>query len=327
MQRSLRTLAPVSDLNGAPCPACGGELAPWRFIPVAEPELGDVRYRLDRCARCGSAVTVGSAPSQAHETGAYQPGDPRLYRLALPLLRAFDRQRLALLRALAPPPARLLDAGAGRGRFLAAARAAGYDAFGIEPSARGAQAAALLGAPVEQVTIEDAVIDDGSLDVVSLWHVLEHIERPRAALERLARWLRPDGGLLVGVPKLASLQARLGRERWYHYDVPRHRTHFTVRGLMSLLAASGFTVIGTRQLLLEHNLFGMWESLMNRVTSNPSYLYNVLKRNAPVRSADLPISAVGLIGAPVAAFAEVLAGVSGHGGTVAILARRRDGYH
>jgi SAM-dependent methyltransferase len=317
----------VPDLDGALCPACGGELSPWRFIPAAEPDLGDMRYLLDRCARCGSAVTVGPAPAQVHETGAYQPGKPRLYRAALPLLHAFDRQRLALVRELATPPARLLDAGAGRGRFVAAARADGYDAFGIEPSARGAHAAALLGAPVEQVGIEEALIDDRSLDLVTLWHVLEHIERPGAALEQLGRWLRPGGGLLVGVPNLASLQARLGRERWYHYDVPRHRVHFTVRGLNTLLTANGFTVLGARHLLLEHNPFGMWESLMNRLTSNPSYLYNLLKRNAPLRSFDLPISVVGLAGAPMAAFGELLAGLSGRGGTVAILARRSDGYH
>jgi SAM-dependent methyltransferase len=322
MRRSLRTLARVPDLDGALCPACGGELTPWRFIPAAEPDLGDVRYRLDRCARCGSAVTAGPAPVHAHDTGAYQPGAPRLYRLALPLLRTFDRQRLSLLRPFAPPPGRLLDAGAGRGRFVATARAAGYDAFGIEPSARGAQAAALLGAPVEQVGIEDALIAERSLDAVTLWHVLEHIERPSTALERLRGWLRPGGMLLVGVPNLASLQARLGRERWYHYDVPRHRVHFTVRGLTTLLAASGFTVLGTRQLLLEHNMFGMWESAMNRITSNPSYLYNVLKRNAPLRSRDLPLSVVGLAGVPLAAFAEGLAGLSGRGGTVAVLAAR-----
>ena len=272
-------------------------------------------------------MTAGPPGTQAHDTGAYQPGAPRLYRLALPLLRAFDRQRLAILRPVAPPPARLLDAGAGRGRFVATARVAGYDAFGIEPSARGAQAAALLNVPVAQVGIEDAQIDMGSLDAITLWHVLEHIDRPSAALERLRSWLRPDGVLLVGVPNLASVQAGLGRERWYHYDVPRHRVHFTVRGLTTLLAASGFTVLRTRQLLLEHNVFGMWESVMNRITTNPSYLYNVLKRNAPLRSRDLPISAVGIAGAPVAALAELIAGLSGRGGTIAVLARRAGEYH
>jgi hypothetical protein len=74
--------------------------------------------------------------------------------------------------------------------------------------------------------------------------------------------------------------------------------------------------------LLEHNPFGMWQTLVSRFTSYPSYVYNVLKRNAPLRSADLAISAAALPLAPLAGALELLAGRRGHGGTVAVLARR-----
>jgi hypothetical protein len=126
----------------------------------------------------------------------------------------------------------------------------------------------------------------------------------------------------VGVPNLASVQARLGGERWYHLDVPRHRVHFTPAGLDDLLRANGFTPVRTHHLLAEHNPFGMWQSLVSRLTTQPSYLYNLLKRNAPVRSPDLAITALALPLAPVAALAELAAGLAGRGGTVAVLARR-----
>jgi SAM-dependent methyltransferase len=262
-------------------------------------------------------VTLGDIPSGLYEAGAYRPGDPRLYALARPLLGRFDRQRLAFVRTLAPPPARLLDAGAGRGRFVAAARLAGYDAFGIEPSVRGP------GAPhVERAGIGDAAIEPGSVDVVTLWHVLEHLQDPAAALDRIATWLRPGGGLVVGVPNLASLQAQIGGERWYHLDVPRHRVHFTTGGLQALLRSCGFTVHATRHTLLEHNPFGMWQTLVSRFTRHPSYVYNVLKRNAPLRSADLAISLAALPMVPVAAALELAAGAAGRGGTIAVLALR-----
>jgi len=90
-------------------------------------------YELARCERCGTAVTLGPPPPDLHVTGAYGPRAPWLAGLAAPLLAAFDRRRLALLARAAPPPARLLDAGAGRGRFVEAARAAGYDAGGSSP--------------------------------------------------------------------------------------------------------------------------------------------------------------------------------------------------
>ena len=88
---------------------------------------------------------------------------------------------------------------AGRGRFVASARRAGYDAWGIEPSARGRAAAAAIDAPVEQATIGTASITAGSLDSVAVWHVLEHLDDPAAAVARIRSWLTTGGGLL-GVP-------------------------------------------------------------------------------------------------------------------------------
>lgn len=238
------------------------------------------------------------------------------------MLHAFDRRRLRILAAAAPAPASLLDAGAGRGRFVAAARAAGYDARGIEPSARGVEGAlAAYGVELERAGIEDAAVPAGSLDAVSLWHVLEHVDDPGAALDRVAVWLRPGGALLVGVPNLASVQARVGGPRWYHLDLPRHRTHFTPAGLRALLAARGFEVVREHHVLAEHNPFGMWQSLVNRATRRPSYLYNLLKRNAPTASPDLLVTVLALPLAPLAAVAELIAGLARRGGTIAVVSR------
>jgi SAM-dependent methyltransferase len=291
-------------------------------VASSEPWLAGSWFELQRCRECGTAVTVGSAPADLHDQGAFRPGRPRLYRFALPALTAFDAQRLAFLRSLVPAGARVLDAGAGQGRFVAAARAAGYEATGIEPARRGVQRAAQIGAPVTMAGIDDADLAPGSLDAVVLWHVLEHLERPGPALERIRGWLRPGGGLLVGVPNLASWQARLGGSRWFHLDVPRHRTHFTVAGLGRLLQRSGFEVTAVHHRLLEHNPYGMWQSGVNRLTARPSYLYNLLKRNVPLSWRDLALTGLALPLVPVAAVAELVAGLAGRGGTVAVLARR-----
>jgi SAM-dependent methyltransferase len=313
---------PDPDLDDRLCPACGGRMLQWRTVPSSEPALGAVRFTLARCPACGTAVTLGESPPALHDTGAYRPGTPRLHRLASPLLRAFDARRLALLRDHLAPGARLLDVGAGRGRFVAAAAAAGYRAAGIEPSERGVSAARALGVDVQQAGIESAAIPAASLDAVTLWHVLEHLEDPGAALHRIAGWLRPGGALLVGVPNLDSLQARIGGQRWYHLDVPRHRTHFTPAGLSALLSAHGFQVHRIQHVLLEHNPFGLWQSLVSRATRHPSYFYNLLKRNAPWRSADLAITLAALALVPPAALAELAAGLAGRGGTIAVLAVR-----
>jgi SAM-dependent methyltransferase len=305
-----------------PCPACGGALLAWRTVPGSDPALpGD--YELARCVRCASAVTLAPAPAQAHEAGAYGGGAPRGSGLVAPLLRSFARRRLALLEgAGAGAPGRLLDVGAGRGRFVAEAREAGWQAYGIEPSRRGVAGAGALGIELQRGAIADADVAGGSLDAATLWHVLEHLDEPGPALARIAGWLRPGGLLLVGVPNLGSVQARVGGAAWYHFDVPRHRTHFTVAGLHALLRANGLEPVTTRHVLAEHNPFGLWQSLVSRATRTPSWLYHALKHNAPLRSRDALVTVAALPLAPLAVLAEAAFGLLRRGGTVAVVARR-----
>lgn len=309
------------------CPACGGPLAPWRSAAAAEPPWTPMA--LLRCGRCAGAVTADPSPEGAsgggaHETGAYAPTTPRGSGLAAPLLRHFDRARL---RRLGPRPregAVLLDVGAGRGRFVVTARATGWDARGLEPSARGVDAAAAVyGVTLRRAGIEDAEIAPGSVDAITLWHVLEHLDDPAAALRRVHGWLKPGGVLLVGVPNLASLQARLGGSRWYHLDLPRHRVHLTPAGLATLLADAGFAPGRAQHVALEHNPFGMWVSLVSHATDVPSWLYQALKRNAPLRSRDALVTVAALPLAPPAALLELAAGLVRRGGTIAVLSRRR----
>jgi SAM-dependent methyltransferase len=308
----------AAAVAGRSCPACGGALEAWRTVPGSDPALpGD--YELARCVGCGTAVTLAPAPAQAHEAGAYGGGKPRGAGLAAPLLRAFTRRRLAMLEG---HTGRLLDVGAGRGRFVADARAAGWDAQGIEPSLRGIEGARGLGIELQQAGIDDADVPAGSLDAATLWHVLEHLDDPGPALRRIAGWLRPGGLLVVGVPNLDSVQARAGGSRWYHLDVPRHRTHFTETGLHALLYASGLEPVATHHVLLEHNPFGLWQSVVSRGTRTPSWLYHALKHNAPLRSRDAVVTVAALPLVPVALLAELAFGLIGRGGTVAVVARR-----
>jgi SAM-dependent methyltransferase len=272
-----------------------------------------LRGRLRRCSACGTAATTAPPPGPE----AYESPSPRLTGLSAPILARFDRTRLALL---GPSRGSLLDVGAGRGRFVAAAQRAGWSAKGIEPSDRGVGAAAsVYGVTLQRGTLADAA---GTYDAVVLWHVLEHLDDPDAAVEHVASLLAPGGALLVGVPNLASVQARLGGERWFHLDLPRHRTHFTPLGLRLLLERHGFAVATERHTLLEHNPFGLWQTVVNRFTRTPSWLFNGLKRNAPLAHGDALVTLALLPLAPVALLAEWAFGRLGRGGTIAVVARR-----
>ena len=190
----------------ASCPACGGDLAAWITVPAGEPS-DPRRFGLSRCADCGTAVTAGPPPGpEAYEQGVYAAGSARPGAV-----RAFQRATVgqparALVRAGLRPGARVLDAGAGRGRLVHELRRRGFDATGIDVSERSV---AQAGPHVRLESI--AAHEDDGLDAAVLWHVAEHLDDPLAALERVRGWLAPGGLVVLGVPNAASAQARAGR--------------------------------------------------------------------------------------------------------------------
>jgi SAM-dependent methyltransferase len=314
------------------CPACGEELRPWRRATARDPQLaGLARYPLARCPGCGTARTElppGSAPpGDLYEAGTYAPARPALDRLLEPLRALVERDKLRFVRGLAPG-SRVLEVGAGDGRFTSRLLAAGLDAWGIEPSAAGVRAARARGAPVERATLEQLELEPASLDAAVLWHVLEHLGDPGRSLARVASWLRPGGRLVVACPNLASLQARIGGDRWFHQDVPRHRTHFTAAGLALLLERSGFRLRRVSQLAVEQNPLGMWQTLLNRLTGERDVAFRALKRDlgrGPGVRRDLLVTAIaGPLLAPVAVLLELAAGLAGRGGSVVAVGERLD---
>jgi hypothetical protein len=82
--------------------------------------------------------------------------------------------------------------------------------------------------------------------------------------------------------------------------------------------------VRTSHALLEHNPFGLWQTLVSRWTRQPSYLYNLLKHNASARTLDLALTAAALPLAPPAALIELIAGLAHRGGTVAVVATRAE---
>ena len=297
------------------CVACGGEVRPWLRAPGSEPEDSAV-YELVRCHECGSAATTGGPPGPAaYTSGIYASETPRFGRPVGALQRRAARLPVRMLRrAGVRRGASVLDAGAGRGRLVAALRDAGYRAEGIDPTPRGPG--------VTQASLEEHAAH--GLDAVVLWHVLEHVRDPLAALERARGWLAPDGVLLVAVPNLDALQARIAGSAWFHLDVPRHRTHFTARGVRELLAHARLEPVRVRHLVPEHNLHGMWLALLGRLGMAPGFPFHFVKRNIDPSARDLALLFVAgpLLLVP-ALLLELAAVALRRGGTIAVVARRQ----
>ncbi len=321
----------AGEFAGSGCLACGEpSVRPWRLAKASDPELaGRSAYWLDRCEGCGTAFTrdAETASPQIYEAGTYSAEHPA----AAPFVRFFrriaDRDRLRFFDGVRQG-GRVLELGAGAGELVVELQRAGFDARGIEPSPRAIEAAAVLGARVVEGTAESAEVDSASEDAVVIWHALEHLGDPAEAVLRASEWLVPGGRLIIGVPDLSSLQARIGGDRWFHQDVPRHRTHFTSAGLVRMLERSGFQIARVRHLLIEQNPFGMWQTLLNRLTGERDFFFRLVKHDLggvprPAIARDLLITALlgPLLIAPAIAI-ELAAGALGKGGTMVVEATR-----
>lgn len=139
---------------------------------------------------------------------------------------------------------RLLDIGSGKGRLLRAAQHLGYDVTGVEPhSNRSTFAKTEYGVPVFQGRLEDFPAEGSPFDVVTMWHVLEHVPDPVAFL-RTAHSLLGEGGVLVlEVPSYKTYSATVSGRHWQGWQLPYHLSHFTLEGVHHMLAETGFLVI------------------------------------------------------------------------------------
>jgi SAM-dependent methyltransferase len=303
-------------------------MLPWRVAhQVVDGQRIGSGWVLQRCRVCGTASLPepDSVPARLglYETGSYAPPGGGRDRLLEPARKLMSRERVRLLGPLSPA-ARVIEIGAGRGRLIAALRAHGHDAVGVEPSGTSSTVAAAKGLPVERLSLEEASFPPAEADLVVLWHVLEHLDRPWEALKSVRSWLKAEGRVVVAVPNLGSLQARIGGDRWFHQDVPRHRTHFSVAGLAALLQRSGFAPTGVHHLMIEQNWLGMWLSMLNWLTVDGDVPFRFAKRDLRYRTRgeavrDAVVSVVpGIPLIPVAAALEVAAGLARRGGTVVV---------
>ena len=141
------------------------------------------------------------------------------------------------------PGGRALDIGCGNGRFLDRIRRHGWDVVGVDTSAAAAAAArASFGITVHVGPVEEAPIEEGSIDFVHMSHVLEHLDQPVTTLRRVARLLRPGGRLYVETPNVESLGFRWAGQYWFALDAPRHLWLFGPVTLPRALVQCGFSV-------------------------------------------------------------------------------------
>lgn len=244
------------------CAICSGALV-TAFSSVRDPQSGEI-FTILRCTRCG----LGHTAPYPSDIGRYY-GETYFGGRHGMSERLCMARRLRFAKALGHGQ-RLLDFGCGDGGFLVAAANAGFEVMGVDFESRHARAKGV--AAVEHL---DEV--QGTFDVITLWHSLEHVLDPSATMRELVSRVVKGGHIVVAVPNFASLQARCFGARWFHLDVPRHVHHFTRAALETLFAQLGLKPIRSHRTEGEIDLFGWTQSVLNTVfPSHPNVLFDVL---------------------------------------------------
>jgi SAM-dependent methyltransferase len=319
------------EKHGAPeseaCPVCGGRA--WTHLFESR------SFSIGQCDRCALVRTLG-VPTDG--TVTYPPFDQRetvVVRAMRFAVTQLLRERAALVSKVMPSRGaakkRLLDVGCGSGAFARLMSKRGYQAVGVEPFS--------LGRPVEEENLRlvraplaEVARTLGRFDVITMWHVLEHVDDPKALLGEVGELLEEGGVLVVSVPNFESWQSEVFKGGWFHLDPPRHVTHFTRATLLPLLEETGFVVLSERTFHFEYGPVGWLQSAMNRVL-RPNFLFEFVKDRGALASVPASVTALNLAASGVmtaglaapAVVAEALAAARGKGSVLTFCVRRRGG--
>jgi 2-polyprenyl-3-methyl-5-hydroxy-6-metoxy-1,4-benzoquinol methylase len=236
------------------CPNCGStEITP--IFDVKDHTVSGKLFTILRCGQCSLRFTQ-DIPNK-EEIGQYYQSDSYVShtdtRKGL-INQIYHEVRKHTLKgkrkmiegAMEGRTGQILDYGCGTGAFLDVMKKRGWEVTGIEPDsgARSIAEAQYQILPMDPSSI--ALLKDHYFDIITLWHVLEHVHDLHNTLAHLRRMLKKDGKIFIAVPNHSSQDAAHYGPAWAAWDVPRHLYHFSPDSMKYLLEKAGFRQVNIR---------------------------------------------------------------------------------
>ena len=141
--------------------------------------------------------------------------------------------------SISRPEKNILDIGAGTGDFLKVCKVNLWNVFGIEPDMEARNIAAKKGVLLHK---DVSHFTDKKFEIITLWHVLEHVENLEEYISTLEKLLSKNGTLIIAVPNYKSYDAKYYSKFWAAFDVPRHLWHFSETSISKLFAPVNLTI-------------------------------------------------------------------------------------
>jgi len=255
------------SLESKPCPlGCSGE---ERVVLTGRDRLNNLpgEFTIVECRSCGLMRTDPRPTPEA--MGFYYPDDYGPYQGTRVDLSSQTSKMLLKAKRLAKrifefntfrmpglPIGRMLEIGCASGAFMHRMAGLGWDVEGLEFSIKAAERARSLGYPISTSTIEAAPDPTSAFDLIVGWMVFEHLHSPILALQKLRRWTKKGGWLVLSVPNNGSLEFRIFKARWYALHLPNHLYHYTPKSLKKVLDAGGWQLEQVHHQRIMSNLSG-----------------------------------------------------------------------
>jgi len=176
---------------------------------------------------------------------------------------------------------KLLDIGCGSGQFIHLMQKKGWSVHGTEASLISASSAKKkVGEKAILVTknLEELKRIGTNFNIITLWHVLEHLQDPKKIFNLIEDKLETKGYVVIEVPNFISLQHLINKNNWLHLDCPRHVTHFTRKGLINFFDSKKFKIVKSSTSSFEFGFYGMLQSLLNLFVPIPNYLFVLIQK-------------------------------------------------
>ncbi len=229
------------------CPICkGNTFEP--FNRCIDFTTSKEEFAIIRCKRCNLLIT--SPRPDSNSIGKYYQSEnyishtnssKNLIDKIYKTVRSFTLQwKLNLIQSY-KPSGKILDYGCGTGEFLNTCKTANWVCTGVEPSVAAREKASQLTHLKIVGTLSQT--DHSKFDIITLWHVLEHVENLNEKLSELKSYLAEGGIIFIAVPNHESIDAKIYQSNWAAYDVPRHLWHFSKENMRTLLQSHGLNLV------------------------------------------------------------------------------------